>query len=82
MVQNKEMLYRHCLSTLLQIISNVQEKLGGIHQLLICTGKVNLLGDNTDTIKEKAETLTDVTHGSVVDEALQYKTEGHGSGAW
>jgi hypothetical protein len=34
-------------------------KLNGTHQLLAYTDDVNLLGDNTDTIKKNTETLTD-----------------------
>jgi hypothetical protein len=32
-------------------------KLNGTHHLLLCADVVNLLGDNTDTIKENAEVL-------------------------
>jgi hypothetical protein len=58
MVQNKEMLYRHCFSPLECAIRKVQEtqmrlKVNGTHQLLIYADDVNLLGDNVDTIKKK-----------------------------
>jgi hypothetical protein len=33
-------------------------KLNGEHQLLVYADAVNLLGDNTDTIKKNTETLT------------------------
>jgi hypothetical protein len=33
--------------------------LNGIYQLQASAGDVNLLGDNTDTIQENTETLTD-----------------------
>jgi hypothetical protein len=36
-------------------------KLNGTHQLLAYTDDVNLLGDNTDTIKKNIETLTDAS---------------------
>jgi hypothetical protein len=44
-------------------IRKVQEnlvglKLNGTHQLLVYTDDVNLLGDNTDTIKKHTHTLT------------------------
>jgi hypothetical protein len=47
-------------------IRKVQEnwmglKLYGTHQLLACTGDVNLLGDNIDTIKKNTETLIDAS---------------------
>jgi hypothetical protein len=34
-------------------------KLNVTHQLLVYADDVNLLGDNTDTIKKNTETLTD-----------------------
>jgi hypothetical protein len=34
-------------------------KLSGTHQLLVYADDVNLLGDNTDTIKKNTETLID-----------------------
>jgi ribosomal protein S2 len=37
-------------------------KLGGTHQLLAYTDDVNLLGDNTDTIKKNTETLIDASN--------------------
>jgi hypothetical protein len=36
-------------------------KLNGTHQLLAYADDVNLLGDNTDTIKKNTETLTDAS---------------------
>jgi hypothetical protein len=36
-------------------------KLNGTHQLLAYVDDVNLLGDNTDTIKKNTETLTDAS---------------------
>jgi hypothetical protein len=36
-------------------------KLNGTHQLLVYVDDVNLLGDNTDTIKKNTETLIDVS---------------------
>jgi hypothetical protein len=36
-------------------------KLNGTHQLLVSVDYVNLLGDNTDTIKKNTETLTDAS---------------------
>jgi hypothetical protein len=36
-------------------------KLNGTHQLLIYADDVNLLGDNTDTIKKNAGTLIDTS---------------------
>jgi hypothetical protein len=35
-------------------------KLNGTHQLLAYVDDVNLLGDNTNTVKKNTETLTDV----------------------
>jgi hypothetical protein len=61
-------------------IKKVQEnqvglKLNGIHQLLVCTDDVNLLGDNMNTIKKNTETLTGaskVVGLEVNAEKLQY----------
>jgi hypothetical protein len=36
-------------------------KLNGIHQLLVYVDDLNLLGDNTDTIKKNTETLIDTS---------------------
>jgi hypothetical protein len=36
-------------------------KLNDTHQLLVYADDVNLLGDNTDTIKKNMETLTDAS---------------------
>jgi hypothetical protein len=36
-------------------------KLKGTHQLLVYADDVNLLGDNTDTIKKNRETLIDAS---------------------
>jgi hypothetical protein len=36
-------------------------KLNGTHQVLAYADDVNLLGDNIDTIKKNAETLTDAS---------------------
>jgi hypothetical protein len=36
-------------------------KLNGTYQLLVYADYVDLLGDNTDTIKESTETLLDVS---------------------
>jgi hypothetical protein len=36
-------------------------KLNGTHQLLAYAHDVNLLGNNTDTIRENIETLTDAS---------------------
>jgi hypothetical protein len=35
--------------------------LNGTHQLLVCVDDVNLLGDNTDTIKNNMEAVIDVS---------------------
>jgi hypothetical protein len=39
----------------------VELELNGTHRLLVYADDVNLLGDNTDTIKKNARTLTDTT---------------------
>jgi hypothetical protein len=57
------MFYYHCFSTFPQNIRKGQEnqvglKLNGTHQLLVYADDANLLGDNTETIKIKTETLT------------------------
>jgi hypothetical protein len=39
--------------------NQVELKLNGTHQLLAYTDDVNLLGGNTDTVKENADTLVD-----------------------
>jgi ABC-type siderophore export system fused ATPase/permease subunit len=36
-------------------------KLNGTHQLLVYAEQVNLLGDNTDTVKKNTQTLTDAS---------------------
>jgi hypothetical protein len=61
---DKEMLYRHCFSTLFleYAIWNVQEnqvglKLNGTHQLLVYAIHVNLPQDNIDTTKKITQTL-------------------------
>jgi hypothetical protein len=36
-------------------------KLNGTHQLLFYAEDVNILGDNTETIKEKTQTLSDAS---------------------
>jgi hypothetical protein len=48
-------------------IRKVQEnqvglKLNWTHQLLVCADDVNLLGDNTNTVKKNAETLIDASN--------------------
>jgi hypothetical protein len=49
----------------------VELKLNGSHQLLIHADDVNLLVDNTDTIKKSTETLIDVS----TDVGLEVNTE-------
>jgi hypothetical protein len=39
----------------------VELKLNGTRQLLVCVDDVNLLGDNTDTIKRNTHTLIDAS---------------------
>jgi hypothetical protein len=39
----------------------VRLKLNGTHLLLVCADDVNLMGDNTDTIKKNTETLIDTS---------------------
>jgi hypothetical protein len=41
--------------------SQVRVKLNGTYQLLVCADDVNLLGDNTDTIKENTGSLIDTS---------------------
>jgi hypothetical protein len=41
--------------------NQVRLKLNGTHQLLAYADDVNLLGDNTDTIKKNTETLIDAS---------------------
>jgi hypothetical protein len=57
-------------------IKKVQEnqvglKLNGTHQLLVYADDVNLLGDNTDTIEKKTETLI----GASKEVGLEVNTE-------
>jgi hypothetical protein len=68
MVLNKEMIYRHCFSILLQNVpfmkvheNQVGLKLSWTHQLLVYADDVNLLSDNIDTIKKKHGNLIEVT---------------------
>jgi hypothetical protein len=58
-------------------IRKVQEnqlrlKLNGTHQLLVYADDVNLLGDNTDTIKKNTETLIDEVALEVNAEKTKY----------
>jgi hypothetical protein len=46
-------------------------KLNGTHQLLVYTDDVNILGDNTDTVKKNTETLIDASK----DVGLEVNTE-------
>jgi hypothetical protein len=46
-------------------------KLHGTHQLLVYVDDMNLLGDNTDTIKKNTKTLIDASK----DVGLQVNTE-------
>jgi hypothetical protein len=64
MVRKKEMLHRHCFSTLDYAIRKVQEvqiglKLKGTHQLLVYDDYVNVLGDNLNTTEKNKGTLAD-----------------------
>jgi hypothetical protein len=68
MVRKKEMLYRHCSSTLLleYTITRVQvnqdgKKLNGTHQFLVYANDVNILGGSMHSIKENAKVLVVVT---------------------
>jgi hypothetical protein len=72
-------IYHHCFSTLLQNIplgkaqeNRVGLKLNGTHRLLD-SADVNLLGDNTDTIKKNTETLTDTSKEVGVYKKIQRK---------
>jgi hypothetical protein len=44
--------------------NQVGQKLNWAHQLLVYADDVNLLGDNTDTIKKNTETVTDINKES------------------
>jgi hypothetical protein len=57
MVENKEMLYHHCFSTLEYAIRTVKEnqvilKLSGTHNFLAYVHNVNLLEDNIESKKK------------------------------
>jgi hypothetical protein len=59
--------------------------LNGIHQLLVYADDVNLLGDNKDTIKKNAETLTDArkeVHLEVNAEKTKNMLLYHHDSAW
>jgi hypothetical protein len=43
--------------------NQVELKSNGTHQLLVCAGDVNLLGDNTETITKNTENLFDASKG-------------------
>jgi hypothetical protein len=61
------MLYHHFFNFALEYaIRKVQEKqvglkLNGTHELLVYAAEVNLLGDNTETIKKNIENLIDAS---------------------
>jgi hypothetical protein len=61
------------------VIRNAQEnqvglKLNGTHQLLVYADDVNILGDNTDIIKQNTETLLTDTRKEIGLEAGEGKT--------
>jgi hypothetical protein len=48
--------------TIMKVQENqVGQKLNRIHQLLVCAGGANPLGDNRDTVKRNTETLIDAS---------------------
>jgi hypothetical protein len=70
-VQNEEIRYHHCLSTLEGPRKSEELELNGTHQFLVCADDVNILGISVNSINKNTEFLL---HPSKED-GLEVNTE-------